>query len=109
MTDIKRMVCAMVKVEKFLGNKGRFVGDMVHIGIADLAEIADRYRWRKIDEEPPPKVGEDILVRNDNKRCAVAEWDDKYEWWIVPEYLSLGGSAPTHWMPIPTMLEEPLE
>lgn len=38
MERIKQMVKDMETVETLLGRKGRFVGDMVHISIADLAE-----------------------------------------------------------------------
>ena len=33
-----KMVDDMEVVEKFIGRKGRFVGDMVHIKISDLAK-----------------------------------------------------------------------
>lgn len=33
-----KMVDDMEIIEKFIGSKGRFVGDMVHIKISDLAK-----------------------------------------------------------------------
>jgi hypothetical protein len=37
--QIQKMVKDMETVDNFLKRKGRFVGDMVHISIKDLADI----------------------------------------------------------------------
>lgn len=39
---LKQRAADMETVETLLGRKGRFVGDMVHISIADLAECINK-------------------------------------------------------------------
>lgn len=43
-TQITDMVRDMETVEALLGSKGRFVGDMVHVGIKELAVCARYHR-----------------------------------------------------------------
>jgi hypothetical protein len=57
MQKIRDMVENMEVVESILGRKGRFVGDMVHISIVDLAECI-----RKALQQKPAVLEGDLLT-----------------------------------------------
>lgn len=104
----KSIYADMEVIESVVKRKGRFVGDMVHIGIADLATALRQHQqdggWLPISEAPIRKW---CLVTNGNDTIiAYRDWED--EDWDGGSYGAYAEvmetiriKNPTHWMPLP--------
>ena len=101
-STVLKMVKDMEVLDKFLKPKGRFVGDMVHISIADLADCFHTRapQWQTIDSAP--RDGTNVLL-SDNHEIIIGKWCEWREYgqdyaWYDSQCIPIEA---THWQPLP--------